>query len=138
PVGGQDREKAIMSMEGFGRSPLLALVGAMLATTGAFSQEGEPTPLVITLDSAIEIALSSNPAVLQAENSARLSALTVEQQQRQLLPSVNLNTGTGVPYGMPSGSPDPTVTAGISANIQVGNVYSTVANLRQARLNETG
>ncbi len=93
---------------------------------------------MITLDSAIEIALLNNPAVLQAENSARLSALTVEQQQRQLLPSINFNTGTGVPYGTPGVSTDPTLTAGVSANLQVGNVYSTMANMRQARLNETG
>src|SRR5690606_37132520 len=33
---------------------------------------------------------------------------------------------------------DPTVTAGLSAGIQIGNLYSTMANLRQARIDEQG
>lgn len=127
-----------MLMEVFERGVILAAVGVALAAAGAVAQEGVGESRTITLDSAIEIALSNNPTVLQAENSARLSALTVEQQQRQLLPSLNFNTGTGVPYGTPGAATDPTLTAGITANVQVGNVYSTMANLRQARLNETG
>ncbi len=127
-----------MSMEVLKRSVIPAVVGIVFAATGAIAQVGVGGSRTITLESAIEIALSNNPTVLQAENSARLSALTVEQQQRQLLPSVNFNTGTGVPYGTPGVSADPTLTAGISANVQVGNVYSTMANMRQARLNETG
>ncbi len=129
-----------MSPAGLKRTIATAVLAIGLSSIGLSAQQTPATgPRVITIEEAIEIALSNNPSVLQAENSARLSALTVEQQQRQLLPSVDFNTGTGYVYGTP-GLPaqDPTITAGVSANVQVGNVYSTVANLRQARLNETG
>jgi outer membrane protein len=128
-----------MSIEGLRRSVAAATFAVAVSGITLSAQQTPAGPRVITLEEAIEIALANNPAVLQAENSARLSELTVEQQQRQLLPSVNLNTGTGYVYGTP-GIPaqDPTLTAGVTANMQIGNVYSTVANLRQARLNETG
>lgn len=95
-------------------------------------------PQVITLESAIEIALDNNPTVQQSENATRLSMLTVQQQERNLLPQLNLNTGTAVQYATPGVSADPNLSAGLSANLNIGNIYSTVADLRQARINETG
>lgn len=100
--------------------------------------QAQQTPQVITLETAIAIALERNPTMRQAENAARSSELNVLQQERQLLPTLNFSTGTVAPYGVVGGQPDPTITAGLSTNIQIGNIYSTVANLRQARLNETG
>ncbi|MDR0787945.1 MAG: TolC family protein [Gemmatimonadota bacterium] len=128
-----------MLIEGLRRS--IAAAGLTIAMTAvSLSAQGAPAaPRRITLDNAIEIALRSNPSVLQAENSARLSSLAVEQQHKQLLPTLNLTTGTGYIYGAPGlPSQDPTVTAGLAARMQVGNVYSTVANIRQAQLDETG
>src|SRR5690606_5278196 len=85
---------------------------------------------------AIQIALERNPSVRQAVNATRNSELTVLQQKRQLLPDLSFTSGTGVPYLTPGSQADPSITAGVSTTVQIGNVYSTVANLRQARLNE--
>ena len=120
----------------------LAVAIAALGTPASLLGQpaGTPTgqaPEVISLERAIEIALARNASVQQAENAARLSSLTVEQQERQFLPELNMNAGTGFPYDTPNGPQDPTVTAGISASVQIGNVYSTFANLRQARINES-
>jgi outer membrane protein len=51
---------------------------------------------------------------------------------------LTLTTGTGFPYDTGNGPQDPTVNAGVSTGVQIGNIYSTVANLKQARLNESG
>src|SRR5690606_4952562 len=87
---------------------------------------------------AIAIALEYSPSVRQAENSARLSELTVQQQRRNFLPDLNFVSGTALPYATPGGQPDPNITAGISTSVQIGNIYSTMASLEQAKLNATG
>lgn len=111
----------------------VAIISLVLyGPTGAIAQQ---TPQVITLEEAIQLALERNPTIRQSENSVRSSELNVLQQQRQLLPSLSLTSGTGVPYLTPNAQ-DPSVTAGLSASMQVGNIYSTVANMRQARINE--
>ena len=117
----------------------LAIIGA--AYSGAAQQPtatGAAQAQVITLEDAIEIALERNPTVRQAENSARNSTLNLSQQRRQLLPDLNLTTGSGIPYayGNSDAQGDPTVTAGFSSSMQVGNIYNTLANIRQARINE--
>jgi len=94
-------------------------------------------PRVITLEEAIQIALEQNPNVRQAENSARLGTLAVRQQQRELLPELRVTTAAATPYAS-SLPDDPAVSAGLSASVQVPNVYSTLASLEQARLEETG
>ncbi|MEX2569951.1 MAG: TolC family protein [Gemmatimonadota bacterium] len=106
---------------------------ALWLTAPAAAQEA---PQVITLDQAIGIALEYNPTVQQAENSARMGTLSVLQQKRELLPDLRLTTSTAAPYG--SGVNDPSLNAGLSTDIQVPNVYSTIASLDQARLNESG
>ena len=124
----------------------LARAGLLLAALGAtgaaplMAQQAPAQAQVITLERAIEIALERNPTVRQAENSARLSTLSVRQEQRSLLPSVNLNTGTTAPYGTGSeiASSDPALTAGLSSTVQVSNVYSKLATIEQAKLTETG
>ena len=112
-----------------------AVAIAAIALNGPAEAVAQQAPQVITLEDAIRLALERNPSILQAENSVRNSELNVLQQRRQLLPRLNLTSGTGVPYLTPNAQ-DPSVTAGLSASMQVGNIYSTVANMRQSRINE--
>jgi outer membrane protein len=58
------------------------------------------------------------------------------QQQRAVLPTLNINTGTALPYGMPGNHFDPMVTAGVSTSMNIGNVYNTMASIQQSRINE--
>jgi outer membrane protein len=115
------------------RSALSATLALAWAVGSAAAQQPAQ---VITLERAIEIALERNPTVRQAENAARLSELNVLQQQRALLPNLNINTGTALPYGMPGNNFDPMVTAGVSTSMNIGNVYNTMASIQQSRINE--
>lgn len=112
-----------------------AIMVALVSVTPVAAQQA---PQVITLEDAIRIALERSPNVRQAENSARLSTLTVQQQQRQFLPDLTFVSGTGLPYATPGIDGDPSLTAGLSTGIQIGNIYSTMAGLEQAKLNESG
>lgn len=118
----------------------LAAVSAVALTSlvlyGPSDAIAQPAPQVITLDEAIQLALERNPTIRQSENSLRSSELGVRQQKLQLLPRLNLTSGTGVPYLSVGGQTNPSVTAGLSASMQIGNIYSTLANMRQSRINE--
>lgn len=113
-----------------------AMAIATLALPGPSKAVAQEQPQVITLEDAIRIALERNPSLRQAENSVRTSELSVKQQKLQLLPDVNFTSNTGVPY-LSANAQDPSVSAGLSATMSVGNLYSTVANMRSARINET-
>ncbi|MEX2583690.1 MAG: TolC family protein [Gemmatimonadota bacterium] len=114
-----------------------SLIALLVTVVTAAPTASQQAPLLVTLDEAIEIALDQNPSVQQAENSARLGTLAVRQQQRALLPDLRLTTSTSAPYA--SGfETDPAVNAGISTSVQVSNIYSTMASIEQARIDESG
>jgi outer membrane protein len=136
------------------RGVMLGALGAVLTAGSAVAQTPTTAPAApaaqptaaqpasqaqrITLDEAIRIALEQNPTVQQAENSARLNTLAVSQQRRALLPTVNFTTGTVAPYGTGNNASDASLTAGVNSNVQVTNIYSTLASIEQAKLNEAG
>ncbi len=111
----------------------MAVLGLAAFSAGALNAQ-QPESRVITLEEAIRIALEQNPTVMQAQNSARLNELTARQQRNVIFPTVRLNTSTTAPYLTALGQTDPSLNGSVSANIQIGNVYSTLAQLEQARL----
>ena len=71
----------------------LALAAALVAVAPALAQEEIPQRL--SLDRALEIARSSNPAFRQVRNDERLADWEVRQAYGQLLPQASASTSLG-------------------------------------------
>ncbi len=116
------------------RGGVVGIALLALGAGGLAAQQAQPR--MLTLEDAIDIAMGQNPTVRQAENSARLSTLTSRQQRNIIFPTIRLNTATTTPYLTALGQTDPSVNGSVSGSIQIGNIYSTFAQLEQARLGE--
>ena len=96
---------------------------------------------LVTLDLAMRLALTQNPGVKQAQNSAALSGATVTQQKLAFLPSLSVSANTAQDYGRNFSQSEGTIlntttntlNAGISSSVTVFDGMKNVANLRSAQ-----
>ena len=127
---------------------LLARAAVAVALAGAAplrAQTPAQTPAAttmtpITLDQAIQIALRQNGTLLQAKNSATLSAATAQQQKLQFLPNLELSGSAGQSYGggtlsgVSGDQSTRSVSAGISSSLTLFDGMKNVAQLKGAQL----
>ena len=126
--------------------------GAMLAVAMGATALGAQTPASpaprpatqISFDQALQLALTQNTGVKQAQNSAALSGATVTQQKLAFLPSLSVSTNTAQAYGRNFSQTDGTIlntttntlNAGISSSVTLFDGMKNVSNLRSAQADQ--
>lgn len=80
-----------MKIKTFGKTGVLMAAALLLSTGVANAQESAPQVLKLTLDQAIEIALSENPTVRVAEQQIELKKISKDESWQSLLPSAEFS-----------------------------------------------
>lgn len=100
------------------------------------------TPITITFDDAVRLALTQSVAVRQAENTVATSTATVRQRSSAFLPTFSLSTNTAESYGYTFNQNEgrivdqTTTSLNLNANSAL-TVYDggrNIAQLKEARL----
>jgi len=124
---------------------MVALLGvAPMAVAQEPAARSAASPVTITYEEAIGIALRQNLAVRRAENATALQAAGVKQQQGQFLPTLRLSAqgsgSTGRTFSEAEGrivdETTKSLNAGISSSVTLFDGFRNVANLKSAKLGE--
>ena len=123
-------------MMGFGGMQTISAEGA----AGDTATAGTP----ITFENAIQIALTKNITLAQAQNAVASDAASVRGAKMSFLPNLQLNTSGSQTYGRNFSETtgdvlnhnNQTVNAGVSSSVTLFNGLQNVANLKGAQKNE--
>ncbi len=121
---------------GFGSMQTISAEGAAGDTASA----GTP----ITFENAIQIALTKNITLAQAQNAVASDAASVRGAKLSFLPNLQINTSGSQTYGRNFSETtgdllnrnNQTVNAGVSSSVTLFNGMQNVANLKGAEKNE--
>lgn len=121
-----------------------ALAAALISAASLGAQQPSGTPRRIGFTDAVNIALTQNASIRQAENATELAAATVKQQRMVFLPDLRLNTSGSNSLGRTFSQDEggivnqttQSVNAGLSSSVTVFDGFRNQSALRGARLDE--
>lgn len=119
---------------------IASLLGLLALPASGVLAQG--TPVTITFDDAVRLALKQNVAVRQAENAVATSTATVRQRSAAFLPSFSVSTNTSETYGYSFNQNEGRITDQTTTSLNLNansalTVYDggrNTAQLRESRL----
>lgn len=126
-----------------GAIAMLVAVGGAAAGQPAAAQEPDAT--IITFDEAVSIALRQSSSIERAQNQVVLSGLEVSDATMQFVPDLRLTLGGDQDFGRTFNTNEGAILDGntqglstrLSSSVTLFDGFANVANLKQARLQES-
>ncbi len=90
----------------------------------------------VTFHQAVEIALEQNSSLQRAVHQAELNRLSVSDAVMRFFPNLRMSAGAGASFA-PGDHTNTSVSTGLSSSVTLFDGWANVANLREARLEES-